>query len=111
DSGDAGGLSGRQHDDVVAGAHHTAGDRARVAAVVLMITSLRPDDVLHGEPDVDQVTVGGDVDLFEVRQQRRALVPRGVVGLGDHVVAVQRRHRDGEHILDVQAGGEGVELV
>src|SRR6202012_6297920 len=64
DRGATGGLTGRQHDDVVAGTHHTAGDRARVAAVVLMIASLRPDDVLHREPDVDQVTVGGDVDLF-----------------------------------------------
>ena len=72
-------LSGRQHDDVVAEAHHTAGDSACVAAVVGVLAGLRPDHVLHREPYVDEVAVAGDVDLFEVAQQRRALVPRGDV--------------------------------
>ena len=69
-------LAGGQHDDLVAGAHDTAGDGARVAAVVGVLVGLRPDHVLHREPDVDEVAVTGDVDLFEVAQQRRALVPR-----------------------------------
>ena len=76
DRGDPGGLADRQHHHFVAGTHHPAGHGAGVAAVVLMLVGLRPDDVLHREPHVDQVAVAGDVDLFEVREQRRSLVPR-----------------------------------
>src|SRR5579884_1392372 len=46
-----------QYDDFVARSHHSAGHAAGVAAVVLVLASLRPDDVLDGEPDVDQVAV------------------------------------------------------
>ena len=45
----------RQHDDLVAGAQHAAGDLPRVAAVVALAVA---DDVLHGEAQLGQVAVG-----------------------------------------------------
>ncbi len=79
--------------------------------MVGVLEGLRPDDVLDREPRVDEVAIAGDVNVLEVAQQRRSLVPRGLVRLGDDVVALERRHRDSGDVLDVQPGGEGVELV
>ena len=100
-----------QHDDLVAGAHDAAGDGARIAAVVGVVVGLRPDHVLDREPDVDEVAVAGDVDLFEVRQQRRPVVPRRVVRLGHHVVAEQSRQRNRRHVVNVETRRELVEVV
>ncbi len=111
DRGDAGVLADGQHHDLVPGAHDAAGDGAGVAAVVLMFAGVRPDDVLHREPHVDHVAITGDVHLFEVRQQGRPFVPRRLVRLRHHVVAVQRGDRDGGHVVHIQPSGEGVELV
>ncbi len=76
-----------------------------------MLAGLRPDHVLDREPYVDEIAVAGDVDLFEVAQQRWAVVPGGHVGLGDDVVAVERRQRDGRHVVDVEPRRELVEVV
>ena len=71
------------------GAEDAARHLPRVAAVVVVVVAHRPDDVLHREADVDQVAVTADVDVLEVVQQRRALVPRGVRRVVGDVVAVQ----------------------
>ena len=80
DARDLRGHAAGQHDDLVAGLEDAAGDHAAVAAVVVVLVGLRADDVLHREADVDQVAVGGDVDVLEVVHQRRAGVPRHVLG-------------------------------
>ena len=67
----AAGLAAWQHDHLVAGPHYAAGHGAGIAAVVGMLGGLRPDDVLHREPHVDEVAVAGDVDVLEMAQQRR----------------------------------------
>ena len=54
----------RQHDDVVAGLQHAAGDRAGVAAVVVVRVRHRADHPLDGQADVDEVAVAGDVDVL-----------------------------------------------
>ena len=97
--------------DLVAGPEHAARDLARVAAVVVVLVAHRPDHVLHREPGVDQVAVGADVDVLEVMQQRRALVPRRVRRVLDDVVAVQRRDRDEREVVDVELGRELGELL
>ena len=111
DRGDAACLSAGQDDDLVARAHHTAGHGARIAAVVVMVEGLRPDHVLNRESNVDEVAVAGDVHLFEMGQQRRSVVPRGVIRLGHHIVAEQRRQRNRGHVMDVQPGCELMEVV
>ena len=95
-----------QHDDLVARLQHAAGDLAAVAAVVVVLVGLGADDVLHREPDVDQVAVGGDVDVLEVVHQGRAGVPAHVLGAVDDVVAVERRDRDDLEVGDVELGRE-----
>ena len=49
-------------------------DPSRIAAEVLV----RADDRLHRKAEVDEVAVGADVDVLQVVEQRRALVPRHV---------------------------------
>ena len=44
-------------------------------------------------------------------QQRRAVVPRRFVRLGDDVVALERRQRNRRDVVDVQAGGELMKVV
>ena len=79
--------------------------------MVGVLTGLGADDVLNGEADVDQVAVAGDVDILEMTQQRRPVVPGCRSRLGHHVVTVQGRHRDGGDVMDVQPGREGVEFI
>jgi len=71
---------------------HAAGNLACIAAVVRESGRLRSDDVLHREANVDQIPVGGDVNLLEMRQQRGTLIPRHVRRLVDHVIAVEGAH-------------------
>ena len=66
DRRDAGAQAGRQHEHVVAGAPHAAGDLAGVAAVVVVLVGHRPDHPLDGEAAVGEIAVA-----------RRARSPRG----------------------------------
>ena len=89
---------------LVARLEHPAGHLAGVAAVVVQGRvggGVRPDDVLHREPDVDQVAVRRDVHVLQVVQQRRPVVPGHVAGPLDDVVAVQRGDRDEREVLDL----------
>ncbi len=102
----------RQHDHVVAGAQHAAGDLAGVAAVVVMGVVVRAHDPLDRQPaGVEHLAVGGDVDALEVLEQRRAVVPRRGVRALDDVVADQRGDRDRGHVREPDAAGEGAEVV
>ena len=110
------GLDGRghaagQHDDLVTGLQDAAGDLTGVPAVVVVVVGLRAYDVLHREAGVDQVAVGGDVDVLEVVHQRRAVVPRRVLRAGHDVVALEGRDRDHHEVGDRQLGRELPELV
>src|SRR4029453_12283639 len=67
--GDGRGQPAGQHLHLVAGPQDAAGDRARVPPVVVVGVGLGPDDVLNGEPDVDEVPVAGHVQVLEVVQQ------------------------------------------
>ena len=107
----AAGEAGRQHHHLVARLEHARGDLAGVAAVVGDHRRLWTDHVLHREPHVDQVAVGGDVHVLQVVQQRRPLVPRAVRRAGDDVVAVQRGDRDDGEVGRVELGRERGELV
>src|SRR4051794_26639238 len=110
------GLDGRGHptrqdDDLVTGLEHPTGDLAGVPAVVVELVALRAYDVLHREAGVDQVAVGGDVDVLEVVHQRRAVVPRRVLRAGHDVVALERRDRDDLEVGDRQLRRERRELL
>ena len=101
---------GGQHHDLVAGAQHSAGHLAGVAAVVVVVLGDRPDDPLDGEADVDEVAIGGDVHVLEVVEQRRALVPGHLRRAPDDVVAVQRRDGDEGQVGGLQPRRPGGEL-
>ncbi len=111
DRGDRRVLSARQHDHLVARSHHSAGELARVGAVVRHAARRWTDHPLDGEAHVDQVAVGGDVDVLEVVEQRRPLIPGHRLRAIDHVVAEQRRDRDERHVGHLQAGSEAVEVL
>src|SRR4051812_33225579 len=63
DRGDRARALGGEHEDLVAGAQHAAGDLPRVAAVVALAVA---DDVLDGEAQLGQVAVGLHLDRLEV---------------------------------------------
>ena len=111
DALDPRGHAAGQHDHLVARLEYAAGHQTAVAAVVVVLVGLRADDVLDREADVDQVTVGGHVDVLEVVQERRAFVPRHVLGAMHHVVALKRRDGDDLEVGDVQLGRELRELL
>ena len=102
---DRGALAAGQHDHLVAGPQQPARQLARVAAVIG-----RAHDPLHGEADVVEVAVARDLDLLEVTEQRRPVVPRRVLRPLDDVVAVQRRDRDRQRVVDAQLLQNGGEL-
>ena len=110
DRGDGRLEAAGQRPHEVAGLEHAGRDRAGVAAVVEDLLALRPDHVLDREADVDQVAVARDVQLLEVAEQRRAVVPGRVLGARDDVVAQQGRDRDEGHVADAQPGRELLEL-
>ena len=110
DGADPAGHAAGQHDDVIAGLQHASGHAPGVAAVVVEFVGLGSHDVLHREPGVDEVAVGGDMDVLEVVHQRRALVPGHVRRTRDDVVAEQGRDRDDLEVGDGQLRGEGAEV-
>ena len=111
DPGDRRGEPARQHHDLVARAQDPARHLARVPAVVVVVVRHRADHVLHGEPHVDEVAVGADVDVLEVVQQRRAFVPRHVRRVRRDVVAVQRGDGHEREVVDVELRRELAELL
>ena len=101
----------RQHHHLVARAEHAPRHLAGVGPVVVVLVGQRPHHVLHREAAVDQVAVRRDVQLLQVHQQGQAPVPGHVLGPVDDVVAEQGAHREEAQVGDLQAGGEGPELV
>ena len=91
DRRDAGPLTRRQHDDLVARTPDAARDLPRVAAVVVMLVRHRANHPLHREPAIVEVAVRRDLDRLEMLEQRPARVPRHRVGPVDDVVALERR--------------------
>ena len=60
-----------------------------------------------GKRSVVEVAVARDLELLEVAQQRRPVVPGRVRERVDDVVAVQRRHRDRQRVLDAELAQHG----
>ena len=74
-----------QHHDFLADAHDAAGDLAAEAAEIVQLRIgriVRAVDPLDGQAEAVQVPVAGDVDGFQMAQQRRAGIPRRVLGDG-----------------------------
>ncbi|RMV89929.1 hypothetical protein ALP03_102740 [Pseudomonas amygdali pv. tabaci] len=86
-------LARRQHDDLVALVHDTAGQRTGETAEVQVGTV----DVLHRESQVRIVAVAGNFDGLENFHQRLAGVPGRTLALVHHVVALERRHWNKRH--------------
>ena len=82
-------LARRQDDDFVALAHDAAGQGAGETAEV----QVRTVNVLHRETQIGEVAITGHFHGFENFHQRLTAVPRRTLGLVNHVVALQRRHR------------------
>ena len=104
DLGDRRRHPGREHDDLVAGLQRAGHDSPRIEPRVGVA---RPADPLDRNPQAVEIAIGLHVDLFEVLEQRGALVERRVLGAKRDVVAVQRADRDDEQILDPQPANRG----
>ena len=87
----------------VTGAQRAARDLAGVAALAPR-GLLGADDPLDRQPERALAAVAGDVDLLQVGQQRRAVVPVRAAALDD-VVAVQRGDREHLRLVDAELRG------
>jgi hypothetical protein len=73
---------------------------------------VRADHVLHRQAHVRVLqAVRGDVDVLEVAQERRPVVPVRRLGELDDVVAVQRGHRDRRDVVGARPAGERAEVL
>ena len=103
-----------EHHDFLADPDDSARDLPTEAAEVMesmvgrVVGSVYP---LDRHPEVGKVPVASDMDGLEVAEKRRSRVPRGMLGSGDDVVAVESAHRDKLHILDVEPWEEFFKLV
>src|SRR5690606_35766281 len=79
-----------------------AGNRAHVTAKGAVGTA----DELHREPHIHQISVSGDVYLFQVTQQWRAPVPRHCLGRVNDVLTLERAHGDECDVAETKPGGE-----
>ena len=101
----------RQHDHLVAGLVGAARHEARVPAVVVEAVVAGRMTYCTGKRQSMRLRSEAMCTDFEVVQQRRALVPRHVVGTLDDVVTEQRRHRDEREVVHVELRRELPELV
>ena len=95
--------AGGQHDHFLTLADDAAGNLAAQAAKVMQRVVggiVGAVDPLHRKTEGVQVPVAGDVDGFQMLQQGRAVIPWAGLGGFDHVVAVQRAHRDEFHVTE-----------
>lgn len=89
--------SGRQDHYLVSDAQCACRNPAGVPATILRIGARNP---LHGKPKLLDVRRGRmEFDAFEVLEERRPLVPRGVLGPRHDIVAGFRGDRYGEYVL------------
>ena len=109
---DRGGKT-RGHDaDRIARLENAAGHASGITAEVVMFLGLRTDDPLHGKARIDVIFRAAGVNGLEVVKQRRTFEPRHLVRLLNHIVAIERRQRDGRDLGDiVEARGELVEVL
>ena len=110
-----------QHDDLLADPHLAGSDLTGIAAVVGGEARcprgpggergrLRPDDLLHREPELGERGQRRRVDGLQVAEHGRPVVP-GHPGRADgHVVTFGRGHRDAVGVRHVQAPGQPGEL-
>ena len=98
---DAAAQAAGQHYYRLPFADQAAGDLAAQAPEVMQVLVcwiVRAVDPLHREAEGAHVPVAGDVYGFQMPQQGRPLIPRGVLGWIHHVIPVERAHGDELHI-------------
>ena len=96
-------LAARQRDDLRARPQLAAGDAPRVGALLAAQHPLDREAQLARLAD-------RQLDRLQVLEQRRARVPRQPLRALDHVVAVQRAHRQRRHRAEPDLRGEAVEV-
>ncbi|MNN07315.1 hypothetical protein D3C81_1201390 [compost metagenome] len=107
DAGDDALLAGRQHADALADADAAGRDVAAVTAEV-EVGTVHP---LYRQAERRLALLRGfQRHAFQVLQQARALVPRGVRAGFEHVVAAQGGERDALDVVQADLCGEGAVL-
>ena len=92
-----------RHHDFIADRDAAGSDRSRIAAEV-QVRTVHP---LHREAEGQAGRLGCDIDALEIVHQAGAVIPVGIAGAVDDVVAVSRRDRDRHDRGEVEARGEG----
>ena len=88
-------LSYRRTDDAAA---HSA----RITAVVRELAADRTNHILYRETEEIAHRLMTYRNRLQIVQQSRSLIPRSLVALVHHVVAILGADRDKHHVLDIQ---------
>src|SRR5882762_5248750 len=79
------------------------------AWIVRIVRAIHP---LDRQAKRAEAVVTGDMDGFEMPQQRGAAVPRRMLRQFDNIVAIERAERDELHVLEnVEPREEGLEFI
>jgi len=79
-----------------------AAHSARITAVVRELAADRTNHVLHWEAEEIAHRLMTHRNGLQIVQQGRALIPRSLIALVHHVVAILGADRDKHHVLDIQ---------
>lgn len=102
DAFDVASLSGGEDHDFIPLADDAGGHGSAEAAEI----EVGSVDVLHGESEVFEVSIGADIDGLEEVHEGTAAVPRHMRAGVDDVIAVQGGDGDEVEVGEVESGGE-----
>ena len=98
-----GALSARwQHSDLVARTDDAAAHSARITTIIWELAADRTNHVLHWEAEETAHRLMTHRNGLQIAQQGRSLIPRSLITLVHHVVAILGADRDEHHVLDIQ---------
>ncbi len=108
---DARGEAARINQHFVARLENAAGHAPGIPAEIVPRLALRTDHPLHGKPRLHVVLARADIDVLQMIQQGRALIPWHAVGFLHDVIAMLGRQGNSGDIDDVvQPRSEGAEI-
>src|SRR5262249_52435199 len=88
DSADACSLKRRKNDNLITCMNHTGQDLSCISAEIRCT-----NHALHREPEVDEIRITADVNVFEIVEKRDAAIPGHLRTLCDDVVSLERTDR------------------
>ena len=68
---------------------------------VMILIGMRTDNPLNGKTGIDMIEVGPDIDIFEMVEQRGALIPGHILRSVYHIIPLESGYRDKGNIRNI----------